>query len=85
MVVGGPQTLVSTLLVVLLVEVSMLDTVLMLMALMVLLVVVAVPDMAPVSKVDAPEVVVSNVVSEGTTPPGREGEVDGMTDRLGGG
>lgn len=80
MVVGGPQTLVSTSLTELLVVVSMLDTVLVLITLMVLLLVVAVPDMAPVSMVVMPK-----VVAEGITPPGREGEVEGMVERLGSG
>lgn len=80
MVVGGPQTLVSTSLIELLVVVSMLDTVLVLTTLMVLLLVVAVPDMAPVSMVVMPR-----VVAEGITPPGREGEVEGMVERLGSG
>lgn len=80
MVVGGPQTLVSTSLIVLLVVVSMLDTVLVVTTLIVLLLVVAVPDMAPVSIVVMPK-----VVAEAVTPPGREGEVEGMVERLGSG
>lgn len=80
MVVGGPQTLVSTSLTELLVVLSKLDMVLVLTTLMVLLLVVAVPDMAPVSMVVMPR-----VVAEGITPPGREGEVEGMVERLGSG
>lgn len=83
--VGAPQTLVSTSLIVLLVVVSVPDTVLVSTPLMMLLVLVAVPDMAPESKVVAPEVVVSEVVAEVLTPPGMEGEVEGITERLGGG
>lgn len=80
MVVGGPQALGATALTELLVVVSKLDTVLVLTTLMVLLLVVAVPDMAPVSMVVMPK-----VVAEGITPPGREGEVEGMVERLGSG
>lgn len=80
MVVGGPQTLVLTSLIMLLVVVSVPDRVLVLTTLMVLLLVVAVPDMASVSMVVMPKVVV-----EGVTPPGREGEVEGMVERLGSG
>lgn len=68
-----------------LVVVAVPDTVLVSTPLRVLLVLVAVPDKAPVSKVVAPEVVVSKVVAEGVTAPGMEGEVEGITERLGGG
>lgn len=67
-------------LVVLLVVASVPDTVLVSMLLMVLLVVLMVLDTAPVLKV-----VVSRAVEEGITPPGKEGEVEGMVERLGSG
>lgn len=82
---GGPQTLLVISLIVLLVVVSVPDTVLVSTPLIMLLVLVTVPDMAPVSKVVSPKVLVSKVVAEGVMPPGKEGEVEGITERLGGG